>query len=147
MFNLPSSHLVTLRYAFDMKEQQHYWWSFLFTVVQFTFINHFRILNSLLRERQKLWFLPSKRSHSSKGKWQEKKIHANCSYSTDDRHLAQLGFSRGFLWEMVPELGLKWWVRAGEERWGGRARASTKVQSHIIGESMCECRKWEQFCH
>lgn len=78
-------------------------------------------------------------------KW--KKIHANCSHSTEDRHLAQGGFYRGFLWAMVPEPGLKWWARAGEERWGGRVRASAQVQSHITGESMCECRKWEQFCH
>lgn len=35
---------------------------------------------------------------------------------------------------MVPELGLKRWVRAGEERWGGCTRASIKVQSHKIGE-------------
>ena len=41
---------------------------------------------------------------------QQKKIetqNANCSDGADDRHLAQLGFYRGFLWEIVPEPGLK----------------------------------------
>ena len=33
--------------------------------------------------------------------------NANCSDGADDRHLAQLGFYRGFLWEIVPEPSLK----------------------------------------
>lgn len=85
----------------------------------------------------KMWLLPLRRSQSTEGKLHEKKTktqHTNCSESTDDSPLAQLGLYRGFLWEMLPELGLKWWVRAGEERWGGCAQASSKVQSHKIEE-------------
>lgn len=44
------------------------------------------------------------------GQLQQKKIetqNANSSDGADDRHLAQLGFYRGFLWEIVPEPSLK----------------------------------------